>query len=147
MSQFNSSDSLLLVEDDEVDILDIKRIFRKNNISNPLHIARNGVEALNKLEGKHGEQKLSPLPKIILLDINMPKMNGLELLKHIRSIPELQSTLVFVLTSSNAERDKVEAYRLNVAGYVIKPMHFSDFIKTVGTLKHYWTLLEFPERG
>ncbi len=145
MELFDLSVHILLVEDDEVDIQDIQRTFKKNKIANPLHIASNGVEALNKLYGRNGEKKLDPSPKMLLLDINMPKMNGLELLETLRADPAFHSMLVFVLTSSNDDRDKVAAYKLNVAGYILKPMQFSEFTKAVSVLNLYWTLLEFPK--
>ncbi|MCP0912945.1 MULTISPECIES: response regulator [Legionella] len=137
---------ILLVEDDEVDIQDIQRTFRKNKISNPLHIARNGVEALNMLLGLNGEQKLFPTPQIILLDINMPKMNGIEFLKKMRSNPDLNSLHVFILTSSNAERDKMAAYKLDIAGYIVKPLQFSDFTQAISFFNLYWTLLDFAHK-
>ncbi len=136
---------ILLVEDDEVDIQDIKRTFEKNKIANPLHTATNGIDALNKLYGRNGEKKLKPTPKIILLDINMPKMNGIEFLKVIRDDPALRSTLVFVLTSSDEERDKIDAYKLNVAGYILKPLQFINFVEVIAALNLYWALLEFPK--
>lgn len=135
---------LLLVEDDEVDIQDIIRVFKQNKIINPLHVARNGVEALNMLRGTNGEAKLVPTPKIILLDLNLPKMDGIEFLKALRADPILKSILVCVLTSSNEDRDKQDAYNLNVAGYILKPVQLSDFIEVISTLKNYWALLEFP---
>jgi CheY-like chemotaxis protein len=136
---------ILLVEDDEVDIHDLKRTFQKNNMANPLHIAKNGLDALNKLSGKNGETKLTPTPKIILLDINMPKMNGLEFLEALRADPDLKSLLVFVLTSSDDDRDKTAAYKWNVAGYILKPLQFSDYAQVISILNSYWRLLEFPE--
>ncbi len=145
MDSLDISVHILLVDDDEVDRQDIQRIFVKNKVGNPLHTATNGLEALNKLLGQNGETKLSPAPKIILLDINMPKMNGIEFLKAIRNDPELKSLMVFVLTSSNDERDKIEAYKLNIAGYILKPLQFSDFAQSVSVLNLYWTLLEFPK--
>lgn len=135
----------MLIDDDAIDIQDIQRTFKKNNINNPLHIATNGLEALNKLLGKEGEQKLYPTPRIIILDINMPKMNGIEFMKALRANNQLKSILVFILTTSNEEQDKIDAYNLNVAGYIIKPFQFSDFKEVVNSLHHYWSLLEFPK--
>src|SRR4051812_17007119 len=112
--------NILLVEDDEVDIMNVQRAFKKNKITNPLFIARNGVEALEML---HSNQ-INPLPQIILMDINMPKMGGLECLKELRSDPRLKAISVFIMTTSNEESDKVNAYDLNVAGYIIKPIFF-----------------------
>lgn len=133
---------ILLVEDDEVDIRNVERAFKKNNISNPLHIARNGLEALNMLKGNNGVEKLDPTPKVILLDLNMPKMGGLEFLQTIRKDPDLKTTSVFVMTTSDEESDKFAAYNLNVAGYILKPLSFERFVKAVSILNHYWTLCE-----
>lgn len=135
--------NILLVEDDEVDIMNIKRAFQKNKITNPLYIARNGLEALHLLKGE-GEEKISPLPRIILLDLNMPKMGGLEFLKEIRKCAEFKSVTVFVMTTSNEESDKIQAYNLNIAGYILKPLSFESFVATVSKLNHYWKLSEQP---
>jgi len=137
--------NILLVEDDSVDVMNVQRAFKKNNITNPLHIAFNGVEALNMLRGSNGRPKLNPKPRIILLDINMPKMNGLEFLRELRNDPELKSTTVFVMTTSNDDQDKIEAYRLNVAGYILKPLSFEKFVNAVSILNSYWKLCEQPE--
>lgn len=134
--------SILLVEDDQVDIMNIQRAFKKNNIVNPLHIAHNGVEALEMLRG---EKKLNPIPKIILLDINMPQMNGIEFLKEIRNDAELKSLHVFIMTTSSDENDRWEAYKLNVAGYILKPLSFEKFTSSVSILNNYWKLCELPE--
>ncbi len=137
--------NILLIEDDSVDVMNVQRAFKKNNITNPLHIAFNGVEALNMLRGTNGKPKLNPLPRIILLDINMPKMNGLEFLRELRNDPELKSMSVFVMTTSNDDQDKIEAYRLNVAGYILKPLSFEKFVNAVSILNSYWKLCEQPD--
>lgn len=136
--------NILLVEDDEVDIMNVKRAFKKNNINNPIQVARNGLEALDVLRGKDSSSHL-PNPKIILLDINMPKMGGIEFLKEIRKHPELRSLSVFVMTTSNEESDKIAAYDLNVAGYILKPLSFEGFSSAVAVLNHYWHLCEMPQ--
>ena len=137
--------NILLIEDDSVDVMNVQRAFKKNNITNPLHIAFNGVEALNMLRGTNGKPKLNPMPRIILLDINMPKMNGLEFLRELRHDPELRSISVFVMTTSNDDQDKIEAYSLNVAGYILKPHSFEKFVNAVCILNSYWKLCEQPE--
>ena len=131
---------ILLVEDDEVDIMNVQRAFKKAGVSNPLHIARNGLEALELLR----DSNLPVLPKIVLLDINMPKMNGLEFLEEIRKDDSLKHLSVFVLSTSNEGRDKLEAYKHNVAGYIVKPVQFSSFLQAVNTLQAYWQLIELP---
>ena len=138
--------NILLVEDDEVDVMNVKRAFKKNNIANPLFVAGNGIEALELLRGD-GKGKAAAIPKerrLVLLDLNMPKMGGIEFLRELRADPELRATPVVVLTTSNEERDRVEAYHLNVAGYIVKPVTLTNFIETMATLNKYWMLSEFP---
>lgn len=147
MYQLDKSINFMLVDDDEIDIKDMQRTFKKNKIDNPIHVATNGLDALNKLLGKNGEKKLTPTPKIIILDINMPKMNGLEFIKNIRTHKKLKSLLVFILTTSNSEKDKLEAYNLNVAGYIVKPFQVSEFMEIISSLHRYWNLLEFPHKN
>jgi CheY-like chemotaxis protein len=132
--------NILLVEDDEVDVLNVRRAFQKNHITNPLFVASNGVDALAQLRG-------GAIPRdrrIILLDLNMPQMNGIELLREIRHDPELNLTPVIVLTTSNDERDRIEAYNLNVAGYLLKPVTFANFCEVMAALNKYWALVELP---
>ncbi|MDH5691560.1 MAG: response regulator [Gammaproteobacteria bacterium] len=133
--------AILLVEDDDVDVMNVQRAFKRNNVLNPLHVARNGLEALDMLRTPG---MLNPYPKIILLDINMPKMNGLEFLEEVRKDEELKKLSVFVLTTSNADRDRVEAYNLNVAGYIIKPVEMDNFLNAISSLHMYWKLIELP---
>jgi len=135
--------NILLVEDDEVDITNVQRAFKKNSIKNPLHVTRNGLEALEVLRGEHPSITI-PTPRIILLDINMPKMGGIEFLRELRKHPELKATSVFMMTTSNEESDKIAAYDLNVAGYVLKPLSFEGFSTAVAILNHYWHLCEMP---
>lgn len=141
MQQLDLSIHILIIDDDIVDVMDIKRMFKKNKIANPLHVAMNGLDALALLR----EKNTIPRPCIILLDLNMPKMNGIEFLRLLRADPDLHSMLVFVLTSSNAEQDKISAYNLNVAGYILKPIELANFAQTISVLNCYWTLLELPE--
>jgi CheY-like chemotaxis protein len=137
--------NVLLIDDDEVDIMNVKRAFKRNNITNPLYVAQNGIEALAMLRGEpQAEQVLPPTRRVILLDLNMPKMGGLEFLKELRADPDLQYTPVVVLTTSSEERDRVEAYRLNVAGYILKPVTFGNFAEVMATLNNYWALCELP---
>ncbi len=135
--------NILLVEDDEVDIMNVERAFKRINLTNPLYIAHDGVEALSMLRGQSGSA-IMPWPRLVLLDINMPRMNGIEFLREIRQDPELKMITVIVLTTSNEERDVVAAYQLNVAGYIIKPVSFEQFVETMAALDHYWTLSEMP---
>lgn len=137
--------NILLVEDDQVDIMNVQRAFNKNSIANPLVIANNGSDALAMLRGTDGYEKIDPLPKIILLDLNMPKMNGLEFLKEMRNDEELKKISVFVMTTSNDDKDKLTAFKQNVAGYIVKPVSFERFTNAVAVLNNYWKLCELPE--
>jgi CheY-like chemotaxis protein len=132
--------NILLVEDDQVDVMNVKRAFEKNRITNPLFVAANGLEALEVLRSK----QIPDERRIVLLDLNMPRMNGLEFLREVRADPSLHSTVVIVLTTSNDERDKIEAYNLNVAGYMLKPVTFINFVEVMAALNKYWTLVELP---
>lgn len=132
--------NFLLVDDDEVDVMNVQRAFKKSNITNPLFVAGNGLEALEKLR----DGSVPPRNRIVLLDLNMPKMNGLEFLRALRADAELHATTVVVLTTSNDDRDKVEAYNFNVAGYLLKPVTFVNFVDVMATLNKYWTLAEMP---
>ena len=136
----NPSLNILLVEDDEVDVMNVRRAFDKNHITNPLFVASNGVEGLEKLRSGEVPQGR----RIVLLDLNMPKMNGIEFLRELRSDPALAPTPVVVLTTSNNDRDKIDAFNLNVAGYLVKPVTFAEFSELMVTLNKYWMLVEMP---
>jgi CheY-like chemotaxis protein len=132
--------NILLVEDDELDVMNVQRAFKKNNVVNPLYTAGNGLDALAMLRG-------DAIPKdrrLILLDLNMPRMGGIEFLKELRADPDLKATTVVVLTTSDEERDKVKAYDLNVAGYILKPVTLAAFIEIMATLNKYWSVNELP---
>ena len=131
---------ILLVEDDQIDQMNIRRAFERNKIMNPLYVAENGIEALEMLrDGRVPDER-----RLILLDLNMPKMNGIEFLKSLRADDKLSHTPVVVLTTSNDEQDKVNAYDLNVAGYLLKPVTFTSFVELTAALNKYWTLVELP---
>jgi CheY-like chemotaxis protein len=137
--------NILLVEDDEVDVMNVKRAFKKYKISNPLYTAENGLQALDMLRSQNDQPPVVPATRrLILLDLNMPKMNGLEFLHELRADPELKATPVIVLTTSDEDKDRVEAYNLNVAGYILKPVTFVNFAQMMITLNKYWTLCEMP---
>ncbi len=135
--------NILLVEDDELDVMNVQRAFKKNNVVNPLYVAGNGVEALEMLRGQR-EPHVPRERRLILLDLNMPKMGGIEFLKELRADPELRATTVVVLTTSDEERDKVKAYDLNVAGYILKPVTVAAFVEIMATLNKYWSVNELP---
>ena len=136
--------NLLLVEDDEVDVQGLKRAFAKSRIGNPITVARDGMEALEILRGENGQAKLAK-PHLILLDLNMPRMNGLEFLEEIRADEDLKKSVVFMITTSKAEEDKARAYEKNVAGYIVKQDPANTFMQAVELLEHYWKIVELPE--
>ena len=136
--------NILLVEDDKVDVMNVQRSFKKANITNPLYVASNGLEALLILRDESETVKMPNTRRLILLDLNMPKMGGIEFLEALRADPNLRATPVIVLTTSNQERDRVEAYNLNVAGYILKPVTFINFAEVMAALNRYWTLCEIP---
>ena len=131
--------NVLLVEDDEVDVEVIRRRFQRGNIVNPIYHAANGMDALEMLRGGKDRQKV-PRPYIILLDINMPLMNGVEMLKELRNDKTLEQSIVFVLTTSPRDEDKAVTYKLNVAGYFLK----KNVEELIEMLDLYWQINEFP---
>ena len=132
--------NILLVEVDEVDVMNVKRAFTKHNITNPLFVASDGLEALEMLRSNGVPEGR----RIVLLDLNMPRMNGIEFLREVRNDSRLAATPIIVLTTSNDDRDKVDAYNLNVAGYLLKPVTFASFCDLMVTLNKYWSLVELP---
>ena len=132
--------NILLVDDDEVDVMNVKRAFAKAHITNPLYVVHDGLQALEKLR----DGDFSCERRLVLLDLNMPRMNGIEFLRELRKDPVLHATPVVVLTTSDDERDKVDAYDLNVAGYLLKPVTFASFVEIMAALNKYWTLVELP---
>jgi CheY-like chemotaxis protein len=130
---------ILLVEDDALDVMNVRRAFKQNKLTNTIHVAQNGLEALDVLR-----RGTLPARHLVLLDLNMPKMNGIEFLRELRADPDLCTTSVVVLTTSNEDRDRIEAYKLNVAGYLLKPVTFPSFVDLMATLNKYWTLVEMP---
>ncbi|WP_013334672.1 response regulator [Gloeothece verrucosa] len=131
----------LLVEDDEVDVLKVKRAFRNNHITHPLYIAKNGKEALFWLRSKNGKPPIVPQHGLLtLLDLNMPEMTGIEFLQELRSDVNLKKIPVIVLTVSESEQDLLKAYNLNVAGYILKSMTFESFSQAIITINNYWSL-------
>ncbi|MEM1280018.1 MAG: response regulator [Cyanobacteria bacterium P01_H01_bin.152] len=137
--------NILLVEDDEVDVMNVQRAFKRNRITNPLFVAGNGLEALAMLRGQSETGHNVPdTRRIVLLDINMPKMNGIEFLQALRQDSHLAMIPVVVLTTSDEDQDRIEAYKFNVAGYILKPVTFSSFAEVMAALNRYWTLCEMP---
>lgn len=135
-----SQKPILVVDDDEVDQESIQRSFKKLKILNPVLSAFNGEEALDVLE-----KESSQTPCLILLDINMPRMNGVEFLRCVKAREKLRRIPVVVLTTSGHERDKFESFDLGVAGYMVKPTDLNSLIETIKTIDLYWTLSELAE--
>jgi CheY-like chemotaxis protein len=142
MIMLNADDSILLVEDDRVDIMTVQRALKKNAIGNPLHIARTGPEALDMLRGENGYEKISPPPALILLDLNLPKMSGIEFLRALRNDPELQEMHIIVLTSSNEPKDRAAAFDHDVDDYIVKPHSFDEFSRAISTVLMLWDASE-----
>lgn len=135
--------TILLVEDDSIDAEAIKRALKRARIVNPLVVVSDGLEALNILRGSAADPPLER-PFLVLLDLNMPRMNGIEFLEEIRNDEDLHDSVVFVLTTSEDDRDKLAAYGQHAAGYMVKSNAGEDFMKLVGMLDSYWKIVELP---
>lgn len=135
--------SVLVVDDDDVDQMAIRRAFTRQKIANQIFSASNGEEALDTLRGTNGREKI-PKPYIILLDLKMPRMTGIEFLEHLRNDPQHRHAIVFVLTTSKDEQDQLNAYEKHVAGYIVKSNVSKEFLEVIGLLDHYWRIVEIP---
>ncbi len=131
--------TVLLVDDDEVDVMGVERAFKRAKIKNPIVTAKDGLDALEKMRAQKVKR-----PYLILLDLNMPRMNGLEFLDAIRKDSDFKDSVVFVLTTSKAEQDKWEAYQRNIAGYIVKENVGEEFLDAVSLLNMYWRIVELP---
>jgi CheY-like chemotaxis protein len=136
--------NILLVEDDEVDVMNVQRALKKNGAAATLYRAANGIEALTMLRTNNQIARENNSRLLILLDLNMPKMGGLEFLRELRADPTLCKLPVVVLTTSMQDSDLAAAYECNVAGYIIKPITFSSFVETIDVLNRYWSMSEMP---
>jgi CheY-like chemotaxis protein len=134
---------LLHVEDDDLCLMGLQRAFKAANITNPISIAHDGIDALDILRGTSGRPPL-PRPFVILLDLNMPRMDGIQFLKELRGDAELKKSIVFVMTTSGADEDKTNAYNLGVAGYILKSNPRNAFLEATLLLNTYWRVVEFP---
>ncbi len=135
--------NILLVEDDDGDAKALQRAFRGAKIANPILRAVDGMEALEILRGTNGRDK-PPFPLLLLVDLNMPRMNGLQLVQALRQDDALRKLVVFILTTSKREEDKMAAYDLNVAGYILKATAGQDFLNLVNLVDCYWRMVELP---
>jgi len=136
--------TVLLVDDDDVDVMSVERAFKVHHIKNPLVKAVNGLAALELLRGT-AEQEPIEQPILILLDINMPVMNGIEFLQVLREDSNLKNIPVVILSSSDEERDVVDAYNFNVAGYIVKPVEPQAFKEAIRIVDSYWMLCRMPD--
>ncbi len=131
---------ILLVEDDLVDRMTVERALKEIKVANKLVMVENGEEALDYLRDPTSEK-----PGIILLDLNMPRMNGIDFLKVAKQDPAIKRIPVIVLTTSRDERDRVESFNLGIAGYMLKPVDYLQFVEVVRAIDMYWTLSELPD--
>ena len=134
------SDPILLVEDDLIDVLNVKRGLKDIHAENPLYVVENGEAALAFLRNSQ-----NPKPALILLDLNMPRMNGLEFLAILKNDPYLRLIPVIVLTTSQEAPDRRRSFELSVAGYMVKPLNYDDFIKVLETIYQYWSMSQLFE--
>jgi CheY-like chemotaxis protein len=132
--------SILLVEDDQVDVMTVKRALKEIHVTNPVVNQENGEEALKYLRDPESEK-----PCIILLDLNMPIMNGIEFLQIVKHDAQLRRIPVVVLTTSEEQQDKVSSFDLGVAGYMAKPVDYRQFVEVMRTIDAYWTISEVPQ--
>jgi CheY-like chemotaxis protein len=136
--------SIVLVEDDEVDAKSVERALTKLKIANPYYHTRNGLEALELLKGSKTQSALAK-PYLVLLDLNMPLMGGIEFLQALRNDSDIEDTIVFVLTTSSADEDRVAAYKEHIAGYIVKSDMANGFTDVIEMLDSYWRIVVFPE--
>ncbi len=132
--------NIMLVEDDDVDVMNVERAFEKARVSLKLLRAVDGVEALDLLRAS----STPSARRLVLLDLNLPRMNGIEFLRELRADERLRRTPVVVLTTSDDEQDKAAAFELNVAGYMLKPVTFQSFVDLMSAFDRYWTQVELP---
>ena len=131
---------ILLVEDDQVDVMTVKRALKEIHVTNPVVNLENGEEALKYLRDPN-----SAKPCIILLDLNMPVMNGIEFLQVVKHDALLKRTPVVVLTTSEEQQDKINSFDLGVAGYMAKPVDYRQFVEVMRSIDAYWTISELPQ--
>jgi two-component system, response regulator len=137
---------ILIVEDNQQDLDLAQRALRKAKLTNHIHVVRDGAEALEFLfcKGSYSKRKIENGPKVILLDLKLPKVDGLEVLQRIKADPRTKTIPVVVLTSSKEQSDVIESYHLGVNSYIVKPVNFEQFSEAVQKLGMYWLLLNHP---
>jgi DNA-binding NarL/FixJ family response regulator len=137
-----NSKPILLIEDDDVDVMTVNRALRDSKVTNELVSIGNGEEAIQYLKDESTKK-----PGIILLDLNMPKMNGTEFLKMVKADKALKKIPVVILTTSNSDRDVIETFELGAAGYMVKSVDYEQFVETIRAIDRYWTLSKLPSNG
>jgi len=143
---FEHSVRILLVDDDDVDVRVVKRAFEKHGLKNSITVAHDGIDALAKLRGE-GDTPPLEQPLLVLLDLNMPRMSGLDFLTELRSDPKLSRTIVFVLTTSNDERDRMAAYDQHISGYLLKCETGRDLKNYIPMIERFLATVKFPEEN
>lgn len=141
-----SAVEILLVEDNPLDVELTLRALKQHNLANNVHVVKDGAEALEYIfaTGVYADRNMDHSPKVILLDLKLPKVDGLEVLRRIKSDERTKVTPVVVLTSSREEKDVIESYKLGVNSYIVKPVDFDKFLEAIGELGFYWLLLNEP---
>jgi len=139
---------ILLVEDDPQDLELALRALKKSGLTNHIEVARDGVEALDFIfcEGPHAGRAIEETPKVVMLDLKLPRMDGIDVLKRIKADDRTKSIPIVMLTSSREQRDIIESYRLGVNSYIVKPVNFDSFAKAVQDIGMYWLLLNQPPK-
>lgn len=145
LDAYKKDTTLLVVEDDDIDLMGIQRALKLQGITNPVKVARDGIEALEFLRGINGRERIA-LPFVILLDLNMPRMNGLEFIREVRQDPDLKVSPIFVLTTSDDNKDIVNAYNQNIVGYILKSDPVESFGRATQLIKDYCSVVELPSR-
>lgn len=145
----NDAYEILIVEDNPLDLEMTMRALRRANVANPIHVARDGAEALEFLfcEGAYAQRRLEDAPRLVLLDLKLPKVDGLEVLARLKADERTRMIPIVMLTSSKEQRDLIESYQLGVNSYIVKPVDFENFVEAARQLGSYWLLLnQLPAR-
>ena len=137
-----NSKPILLIEDDDVDVMTVNRALRDSKVTNQLIPISDGEQAIEHLRDERATK-----PSIILLDLNMPKMDGVEFLKIVKADKALKKIPVVILTTSNSDRDVIKSFELGAAGYMVKSVDYEKFVETIRAIDQYWTLSKLPSNG
>ena len=145
-NMFSNPVEILLVEDNPLDVELTLHALQEYHLENRIQVVRDGAEALDFIfcEGKYADRNARDVPRVILLDLKLPKMNGLEVLERLKSDPKTRAIPVVVLTSSDQDRDIQKCYEFGVNSYIVKPVDFEQFAEAIRQIKYYWVLLNKP---